>query len=202
MHIAIAGNIGSGKTTLTRMLAKAYGWTPYTESGDSPYLNDYYKDMRRWAFNTQVHFLSKRLAQATEMNNRDGYVVQDRTIYEDAHIFAQNLHHMGLMDDRDFASYCELFTLMTLNLRQPDLLIYLRAETATLASRIQSRGRDFERYITLDYLQGLNRLYENWIENYDGKLLIVDIDHCNFQEDNRDFLSITSRIDSLLFGLF
>ncbi len=201
-HIAVAGNIGSGKTTLTRMLAKAYGWTPYTETVESPYLVDYYKDMSRWSFNTQVHFLSKRLRDAAEMAQREGYVVQDRTIYEDAHIFAQNLHHMGLMDDRDFACYCELFTLMTLGLRQPDLLIYLRAETATLAGRIQSRGRDFEKHITLDYLQGLNRLYESWIEGYDGKLIIVDADHCHFEDDNRDFLSITSRIDSLLFGLF
>ncbi len=201
-HIAIAGNICSGKTTLTRMLAKAYGWSPYTETGESPYLSDYYHDMRRWAFNTQVHFLSKRLRDAAEMQKREGYVVQDRTIYEDAHIFAQNLHHAGLMDDRDFATYCELFTLITLDLRQPDLLIYLRAETATLAGRIQNRGREFERHITLDYLQGLNRLYEDWIESYEGNLIIVDADHCHFEEESRDFLSITSRIDSLLFGLF
>ncbi len=201
-HIAVAGNIGSGKTALTRMLAKAYGWSPYTETGESPYLSDYYRDMSRWAFNTQVHFLSKRLRDAAEMQQREGYVIQDRTIYEDAHIFAQNLHHMGLLDDRDFASYCELFTLMTLHLPQPDLLIYLRAETATLAGRIQSRGREFERHITLDYLQGLNHLYEDWISNYEGKLIIVDADHCHFEQESRDFLSITSRIDSLLFGLF
>ncbi len=201
-HIAIAGNIGSGKTTLTRMLAKTYGWTPFFEPGDNPYLTDYYHDMRRWAFNTQVHFLCRRLRDAMEISRSESNVVQDRTIYEDAHIFAHNLHKLGLMSDRDFANYCDLFVLMTVDLPWPDLLVYLRGSIATLASHIQSRGRTCEQGISIEYLQGLNALYEKWIAKYDGELLIVDIDKCHFATEPRDFQAVASQIDSRLFGLF
>ncbi len=202
MHIAIAGNVCSGKTMLAKMLAKAYGWTPYLESGDNPYLTDFYRDMGRWAFNTQVQFLSRRMRDATEICHRKGDVVQDRTIYEDAHIFAQNLHRLGLMSDRDFASYCELYTLMTIGLPQPDLLIYLRGSVASLASRIHSRGCAPEQAISLEYLQGLNDLYEQWIARHEGRLIIVDTDTCHFQSNPKDLQHITLQIDSLLFGLF
>ncbi len=202
MHIAIAGNIGSGKTTLARMLAKTYGWTPYLEPCDNPYLPDYYSNLRRWAFNTQLYFLSHRLREAAEISRRDDIVVQDRTIYEDIHVFARNLHILRLMSDRDFNTYRELFDLLTQDTSHPDLLVYLRASVPNLAASIQNRGRSWEQSISIEYLQGLNDLYEEWVQTYDGRILIIDTDKCRFTSDIEDYKSVTLRIDSQLFGLF
>ena len=204
MHIAIAGNIGSGKTTLTTRLAKHYKWTPHFESvDDNPYLNDFYKDMQRWSFNLQVFFLNSRFAQVQEMRESGKKIIQDRTIYEDAYIFAPNLHAMGLMTTRDFENYLSLFELMDKFVAAPDLLIYLRASVPTLVSQIQKRGRDYEEAIRLDYLTRLNERYEAWISTYDkGKLLIIDVDNNNFHEDLEDFSGIVQRIDAEIHGLF
>ncbi len=203
MHIAIAGNIGSGKTTLTKMLAKRYGWEPRFEPVDNnPYLEDYYADMKRWSFNLQIYFLAKRFRDVTEIARSQKDIVQDRTIFEDARIFAPNLHRMGLMSDRDFQNYSELFDLMISLVRLPDLMIYIRSSIPTLVNQIQKRGRSYEQTIQIDYLQGLNTLYEDWIKNYAGPLLIVDGDNCKFGESTTDFQSITQRIDSQLYGLF
>ncbi|MDA0882696.1 MAG: deoxynucleoside kinase [Flavobacteriales bacterium] len=204
MHIAIAGNIGSGKTTLTTRLAKHYKWTPHFESvDDNPYLNDFYKDMQRWSFNLQVFFLNSRFAQVQEMRESGKKIIQDRTIYEDAYIFAPNLHAMGLMTTRDFENYLSLFELMDKFVAAPDLLIYLRASVPTLVSQIQKRGRDYEEAIRLDYLTRLNERYEAWISTYDkGKLLIIDVDNNNFHEDPEDFSGIVQRIDAEIHGLF
>ncbi len=203
MHIAIAGNIGSGKTTLTKMLAKRYNWTPYFEPvSDNPYLSDYYKDMKRWSFNLQVYFLNKRFRDIVEIGSHTDYVVQDRTIFEDARIFAPNLNRMGYMSDRDFANYTELFDLMVSLTKLPDLLIYLRSGIPHLVGNIQRRGRDYEQSISIEYLKGLNDLYEEWIKTYPGRLIIVDVDQCDFKDNAKDFLKVTSQIDSQLFGLF
>jgi deoxyadenosine/deoxycytidine kinase len=203
MHIAVAGNIGCGKTTLTNMLAKHYGWEPRFESVEyNPYLADFYADMARWSFNLQIYFLNKRFKDVVDILNSDKYVIQDRTIYEDARIFAPNLHKQGFMSDRDFDNYTDLFNLMTSLIRNPDLMIYVRASVPTLVSQIQKRGRAYEASIRIDYLQGLNELYEDWIKDYKGKLLIVDGDKIKFGESAADFLHITDRIDAELFGLF
>ncbi len=204
MHIAIAGNIGSGKTTLTTRLAKHYKWNPHYESvDDNPYLNDFYKDMQRWSFNLQVFFLNSRFAQVQEMRESGKKIIQDRTIYEDAYIFAPNLHAMGLMTTRDFENYLSLFELMDKFVAAPDLLIYLRASVPTLVSQIQKRGRDYEEAIRLDYLTRLNERYEAWISTYDkGKLLVIDVDNNNFHEDPEDFSGIVQRIDAEIHGLF
>jgi deoxyadenosine/deoxycytidine kinase len=204
MHIAIAGNIGSGKTTLTTRLAKHYKWIPHFESvDDNPYLNDFYKDMQRWSFNLQVFFLNSRFAQVQEMRESGKKIIQDRTIYEDAYIFAPNLHAMGLMTTRDFENYLSLFELMDKFVAAPDLLIYLRASVPTLVSQIQKRGRDYEEAIRLDYLTRLNERYEAWISTYDkGKLLVIDVDNNNFHEDPEDFSGIVQRIDAEIHGLF
>lgn len=204
MHIAIAGNIGSGKTTLTRMLTQQYGWTPKYESVDyNPYLADFYNDMARWSFNLQVYFLDKRFKDVVDISKAKGVVVQDRTIYEDARIFAPNLHDMGLMASRDFDTYQELFALMLSLVKAPDLLIYLRSSIPNLVSQIQKRGREYEASIRIDYLTGLNEKYENWINNYkDGKLLIVDVDKLKFEERTEDFSTILDMIDAELNGLF
>lgn len=204
MHIAIAGNIGSGKTTLTRMLTQQYGWTPKYESVDyNPYLADFYNDMARWSFNLQVYFLDKRFKDVVDISKAKGVVVQDRTIYEDARIFAPNLHDMGLMASRDFDTYQELFALMLSLVNAPDLLIYLRSSIPNLVSQIQKRGREYEASIRIDYLTGLNEKYENWINNYkDGKLLIVDVDKLKFEERTEDFSTILDMIDAELNGLF
>jgi deoxyadenosine/deoxycytidine kinase len=203
MHIAIAGNIGCGKTTLTNMLARRYGWTPRFESVDNnPYLADYYEDMARWSFNLQIYFLNKRFQDVVEISKCKETIVQDRTIFEDARIFAPNLHDMGLMSDRDFANYSELFDLMMSLVGRPDLLIYIRASIPHLIAQIQKRGRDYEQGIRIDYLNGLNERYEEWISHYDGRLLIVDGDHLDFQNNPLDFQSITDQIDAELFGLF
>ena len=204
MHIAIAGNIGSGKTTLTRMLVDHYGWTPKFESVDyNPYLADFYSDMERWSFNIQIYFLNKRFLDVVEIRKSDQIIVQDRSIYEDACIFAPNLHDMGLMATRDFENYKSLFSLMVSLVQAPDLLIYLRSSIPNLVANIQKRGREYESSIRLDYLKGLNALYEQWIENYhDGKLLILDVDKLNFEEKTEDFSTICDRIEAQLHGLF
>lgn len=203
MHIAIAGNIGSGKTTLTRMLAKRYGWTPKYESVDyNPYLEDFYADMKRWSFNLQIYFLNTRFKDVVDISNSQKTVIQDRTIYEDACIFAPNLHAMGNMSDRDFQTYQDLFNLMMSLVRTPDLMIYLRSTIPHLIAKIQKRGRDYEQTIQIDYLKGLNDRYEQWIADYKGKLLVIDADSIDFESNPRDFQSITDEIDARLFGLF
>ncbi|MBO4646288.1 MAG: deoxynucleoside kinase [Bacteroidales bacterium] len=203
-HIAVAGNIGSGKTTLTTMLAKHYGWEPMYESVDNnPYLASYYEDMQRWSFNLQVYFLNNRFRQVVEIRKKNKTVIQDRTIYEDAYIFAPNLHDMQLMATRDFENYASLFELMAQFLQAPDLLIYLRADTPTLVSQIEKRGREYEKTIRLDYLKHLNERYEEWISNYKlGKLLIIDVNKIKFGEKPEDFGTIIEKIDGELFGLF
>lgn len=203
MHIAIAGNIGSGKTTLTKLLSKRYGWKPNFEPVDNnPYLADYYKDMERWSFNLQIYFLNKRFHDVVEISKCDDTIIQDRTIFEDAKIFAPNLHDIGMMSDRDFENYTDLFDLMISLVKLPDLMIYIRSSIPTLVSHIERRGRNFEKSICIDYLQGLNNRYENWIKNYKGKLIIIDGDHLNFEENPEDFRQITDQIDAELFGLF
>ena len=203
MHIAVAGNIGCGKTTLTNMLAKHYGWEPRFESVEyNPYLSDFYADMARWSFNLQVYFLNKRFKDVVEIGKQDKFIIQDRTIYEDARIFAPNLHEQGFMSDRDFENYRDLFDLMMSLVKMPDLLIYVRASIPTLVAQIQKRGRSYESSMRIDYLQGLNDKYERWIGDYKGKLLVIDGDRIKFQENPDDFRFITDRIDAELFGLF
>ncbi|MCQ2150432.1 MAG: deoxynucleoside kinase [Bacteroidales bacterium] len=203
MHIAIAGNIGSGKTTLTKMLAAHYGWIPKYEPVDfNPYLSDFYEDMSRWSFNLQIYFLNKRFKDVVEISKSDLVVVQDRTIYEDARIFAPNLHDMGLMSSRDFENYSELFDLMMSLVKAPDLMIYLKSSIPNLISQIQKRGREYERSIRIDYLSGLNEKYDNWISTYKGNLLVIDADHIKFGNNPEDFEKITNMIDAQMFGLF
>lgn len=204
MHIAIAGNIGSGKTTLTSLLAKHYKWEAHFEDADeNPYLNDFYNDMQRWSFNLQVYFLNNRFSQIQEFRKRGKSVIQDRTIYEDAYIFAPNLHSMGLMTSRDFESYFSLFKLMETFIQPPDLLIYLRASIPVLVEQISKRGREYEESIRLDYLKRLNERYEAWISTYEeGKLLIVDVDNTNFIESDEDLGKVISKIDAEIHGLF
>ena len=204
MHVAIAGNIGSGKTTLTTKLSKHYKWTPHFEDVENnPYLNDFYKEMQRWSFNLQVYFLNSRFRQIIDIKGEDKHFIQDRTIYEDAHIFAPNLHSMGLMSTRDFENYQELFSLMDSLVDGPDLLIYLRATVPTLVSQIQKRGRDYENSIRLDYLTQLNDRYEAWISDYNkGNLLIIDVDNINFSDNEEDLGSIIEKIDAKINGLF
>jgi deoxyadenosine/deoxycytidine kinase len=203
MHIAIAGNIGSGKTTLTKMLAAHYGWTPKFESVDfNPYLSDFYEDMERWSFNLQIYFLNKRFKDVVDISRTDDIIIQDRTIYEDAKIFAPNLHDMGLMSTRDFDNYSDLFNLMMSLVGNPDLMIYLRSSIPNLVAQIQKRGREYEKGIRIDYLTCLNEKYENWIKDYDGNLLIVDADNIKFGNNPEDFAKITDMIDAQMFGLF
>ena len=203
MHIAVAGNIGCGKTTLTNMLAKHYGWEPRFESVEyNPYLEDFYGDMARWSFNLQVYFLNKRFKDVVEIGKENKYIIQDRTIYEDARIFAPNLHEQGFMSDRDFENYRDLFDLMMSLVKMPDLLIYVRASLPTLVSQIQKRARGYEQQMKLDYLQGLNDKYENWIKDYKGKLFIVEGDKIKFGDNPEDFRWVTDHIDAELFGLF
>ncbi len=203
MHIAIAGNIGSGKTTLTKMLASQYGWIPKFESVDfNPYLADFYEDMARWSFNLQIYFLNKRFKDVVEISKTDDVIIQDRTIYEDARIFAPNLYDMGLMSQRDFDNYSDLFNLMMSLVGNPDLLIYLRSSIPNLVSQIQKRGRDYEKGIRIDYLTGLNEKYEKWINAYDGNLLVIDADHIKFGNNPEDFSKVCDMIDARLYGLF
>lgn len=203
MHIAIAGNIGSGKTTLTKMLASHYGWTPRFESVDfNPYLADFYDDMERWSFNLQVYFLNKRFKDVVEIHKSSEVIIQDRTIYEDARIFAPNLHSMGLMTSRDYENYSELFDLMMSLVSPPDLLIYLKSSIPNLVAQIQRRGREYEKSIRIDYLTGLNERYESWIADYRHNLLVIDADRYKFGNKPEDFLAVTEMIDSQLYGLF
>ena len=208
MHLAISGNIGSGKTTLTSLLAKHYKWIAQYEDADgNPYLNDFYEDMQRWSFNLQVYFLNSRFQQVIEIRKNKKTIIQDRTIYEDANIFAPNLHSMGLMTTRDFENYIALFGLMQTFVQPPDLLIYLRASTSTFVDQIQKRGREYEKAIRLDYLQRLNERYEAWITKYEethktSRLLIIDIDDNKFSEKKDDLGKIIRKIDAELHGLF
>jgi deoxyadenosine/deoxycytidine kinase len=204
MHIAIAGNIGSGKTTLTGLLAKNFGWDPHYEDIDTnPYLQSFYEDMQRWSFNLQIYFLNTRFRQIIHIRKSGKTVVQDRTIYEDAQIFAPNLHAMNLMSTRDFENYHSLFELVSSLIQPPDLLIYLKASVPTLVSQIQKRGRDYESAIRLDYLKNLNDLYDDWIEEYKlGKLLVIDVDTVKFSESPEALGIVIDRVNAELHGLF
>ncbi|MAZ54539.1 MAG: deoxynucleoside kinase [Flavobacteriales bacterium] len=203
MHIAIAGNIGSGKTTLTTLLSKHYGWEPQFEDvDDNPYLNDFYKDMQRWSFNLQIYFLNSRFSQVQKIHEENKDVIQDRTMYEDANIFAPNLHAMGLMTTRDFENYKSLFKSMNNFIPAPNLLIYLRSSVSNLVEQIQKRGRDYENSIRIDYLSRLNERYEAWISSYNyGHLLIIDVDGLDFQQNKEDLASIIDKIDTEIKGL-
>ena len=204
MHVAIAGNIGAGKTTLTGLLAKHYNWEPHFESVDeNPYLDDFYGEMERWSFNLQVYFLNSRFRQILDLKESGKKVIQDRTIYEDAQIFAPNLHAMGLMTNRDYGNYSSLFDLMERLVTPPDLMIYLRADISTLVGQIHKRGREYENTISIDYLSRLNERYEAWISTYTkGKLLIIDVDNLNFVDKEEDLGYVIDRIDSQINGLF
>lgn len=203
MHIGIAGNIGCGKTTLTRKLSEYYGWTPRYESVTyNPYLEDYYSDIPRWSFNLEVYFLAQRFKDVLDIRRSDDVIIQDRTILEGVHIFVENNYRMGNLSDRDFRTYMDLFELMMSLVKEPDLLIYIKSSVPHLVSQIQKRGREYEQGISLDYLAGLNSLYEKWIDSYKGKLLIIDGDSMDFENRAEDFASITDRIDAMLFGLF
>lgn len=203
-HIAIAGNIGAGKTTLTNMLAKHYKWTPQFESVEhNPYLEDFYEDMARWSFNLQIYFLNSRINQLLEIKNSKSPIIQDRTIYEDAKIFAPNLYEMGLMSNRDFENYSTFFDTIIKLVTPPDLIIYLRAGIPKLVDQIQKRGREYEDNIRLDYLKRLNYHYDHWAEHYkDGQILVVNIDELNFAENKKDFAFIAEQIDARINGLF
>lgn len=204
MHVAIAGNIGSGKTTLTSLLARHYNWeTHFEEVTDNPYLDDFYKNMKGWAFNLQIYFLNTRLRQTLEFQKSGKNVIQDRTIYEDAFIFAPNLHEMDLLSTRDFENYFSLFQLTSSLIAPPDLVIYLRASVSTLVKHIQTRGREYENTIRLDYLQRLNQRYETWVKSYDsGKMIIIDTDKYNFIEQPESLRYVIDKIDAELHGLF
>lgn len=204
MHIAVAGNIGSGKTTLTSLLSKHYKWEPhYEDVDDNPYLNDFYQDMQRWSFNLQIYFLNSRFNQILDIRKSGKEVIQDRTIYEDAYIFAPNLHSMGLMTTRDFENYFTLFNLVSSLIEPPDLMIYLRASIPTLVNHIQIRGRKYENTIRLDYLKRLNERYEAWVDSYNlGKLLIVDADNLDFPDNPEDLSTVIDKINAELHGLF
>ena len=204
LHIAVSGNIGSGKTTLTGLLSKHYKWDAHFEDADdNPYINDFYAEMQRWSFNMQIYFLNNRFNQVLEIREGKKGVIQDRTIYEDAYIFAPNLHSMGLMTTRDFETYFSLFNLLDRFVQPPDLLVYLRASVPRLVSQIQNRGREYEEAIRLDYLKRLNERYEAWISTYDkGKLLIIDVDNNNFRDYQEDLGEIIRKIDAELHGLF
>jgi len=204
MHIAVAGNIGSGKTTLTTLLAKHFKWEPhYEDVDDNPYLNDFYEDMQRWSFNLQIYFLNSRFGQVARIMKSGKTIIQDRTIYEDANIFAPNLHAMGLMTTRDFKNYQDLFTLMVEFIQPPDLLIYLRGSVPSLVKQIEKRGRAYENSIRIDYLRRLNERYEAWISTYEyGKMLVIDIDEINFAENAEHLGMIVNRVNAELHGLF
>ena len=204
MHIAVTGNIGAGKTTLTTMLAKHYGWSAQYEDVDhNPYLDDFYQDMSKWSFALQMYFLGSRCRQVKEIRESGKNIIQDRTIYEDAHIFAENLNEMNLLSDRDYSNYTSLFNLMKSFVSAPDLLIYLKADISTLTKQIAKRGREYEAGISIDYLMRLNNKYEAWINSYkEGKLLIIDVNDLDFVEREEDFGYILERIDAELNGLF
>ena len=204
MHIAIAGNIGAGKTSLTELLAKHYNWEPHYEDViDNPYLDDFYNHMERWSFNLQVYFLKSRFEQLLSFRENNKTVIQDRTIYEDAHIFAPNLNAMGLMNQRDFNNYKGIFELMESLIQGPDLLIYLRSSIPNLVNKIHKRGREYESSISIDYLSRLNERYEAWIDQYNkGKVIILDVDHIDFVDNPEDLGNIINKIDAEINGLF
>jgi len=203
-HVAVAGNIGAGKTTLTTLLAKHFNWEPhYEDVENNPYLYDFYENMPRWSFNLQIYFLNSRFSQIIKIQHGDKTVIQDRTIYEDAQIFAPNLHAMGLMTKRDFENYSALFKTIGALIKPPDLLIYLRGSIPALVNQIQKRGREYEDNLRLDYLRRLNEYYENWISGYkEGKLLVIDIDKCNFAEKAEDLGDVVNKVRAQLHGLF
>jgi deoxyadenosine/deoxycytidine kinase len=204
MHIAVAGNIGAGKTTLTGLLAKHFRWEPhYEDVVDNPYLDDFYHQMERWSFNLQIYFLNSRFSQIMQFRESGKNIIQDRTIYEDSHIFAPNLHAMGLMSNRDFGNYKSLFELMEGFVGAPDLLIYLRSSIPNLVKQIHKRGRDYENSISIEYLSRLNERYEAWIQGYDkGRLLIIDVDNIDFVSNPEDLGDVINRINAQLNGLF
>lgn len=203
MHIGIAGNIGSGKTTLTRLLSEYYGWTPkYEAITHNLYIEDYYRDIHRWSFNLEVYFLTRRFKDILEISKTEGTVIQDRTILEGVYIFAANNKDMGNISERDFNTYMDLFDVMMSMVKLPDLLIYLKSSIPHLVAQIQKRGRDYEKSISLEYLAGLNDRYEKWIESYPGRILTIDADSLDFENRAEDFSLITDRIDAELFGLF
>ena len=204
MHFAIAGNIGAGKTTLTELLAKHYRWQPHFEDvADNPYLDDFYANMERWSFNLQVYFLNSRFRQIIDFRQSEKDIIQDRTIYEDAFIFAPNLHRMGLLSSRDFQNYQSLFALMETFIQPPDLLIYLRSSISNLVKQIQKRGREYENSISIDYLNKLNERYEEWISTYDkGKLLIINVDDIDFVQNKEDLGIIIDKREAQIYGLF
>ena len=203
MHIGIAGNIGSGKTTLTTLLSRHYGWTPKFESVTyNPYLSDYYADIKRWSFALEMYFLQQRLHDVLEIRKSKGVVIQDRTLQEGVHIFVANNYALGNLSDRDYNTYMDTYNVMMEVVKEPDLMIYLRSGIEHLVYQIQKRGRDYEQSISIEYLSGLNERYENWIAGYKGKLIIVDADNLDFLSRPEDFASITDRIDAELFGLF
>jgi deoxyadenosine/deoxycytidine kinase len=204
MHIAVAGNIGSGKTTLTSLLAKNFKWEPQYEDLDTnPYLHSFYEDMQRWSFNLQIYFLNSRFRRIIEIRKSGKTVIQDRTIYEDAFIFAPNLHGMNLMSTRDFENYKSLFELISSLIQPPDLLIYLRASVPTLVSQIQKRGREYESAIRIDYLKNLNDMYEEWVESYKlGKILFIDVDNLKFSESSEQLGIVIEKVNAELHGLF
>lgn len=203
MHIGIAGNIGAGKTTLTRMLAEHYNWTPKYESVTfNPYLKDYYDDIPRWSYNLETYFLAQRFRDLVEINKSDGVIIQDRTLMEGVNIFVANNRLMGNLSDRDFDTYMQLYDLMMGMVREPDLLIYLRSSIEGIVRKIQKRARDYEQGMSVEYLGNLNRLYEEWIADYSGRLIIFDADNLDYENNPEDFALITDRLDSELFGLF
>ncbi|NEV93780.1 deoxynucleoside kinase [Psychroflexus sp. YR1-1] len=204
MHVAIAGNIGAGKTTLTKLIANHYNWkAEYEDVIENPFLQDFYEDMKRWSFNLQIYFLNSRFRQILQIRENKLDIIQDRTIYEDAYIFAPNLHAMGLMSNRDFENYSSLFDLMLSVTESPDLLIYLRSSVPNLVKQIQKRGREYENSISIDYLNKLNERYEAWIQTYDkGKLLVIDVDELDFVDKPEDFGVILNKIDGEINGLF
>ena len=204
MHIAIAGNIGSGKTTLTGLLSRHFDWQAhYEDVDDNPYLDDFYNDMQRWSFNLQIYFLNNRFHHMLEIKKSKKTIVQDRTIYEDAYIFAPNLHSMGLMYTRDFENYFTLFNLISSLIEPPDLVVYLRASVPTLVRQIEKRGRKYEDNIRLDYLRKLNERYESWVDSYNlGKMMIIDVDHTNFIDKSEDLSLVIDKVNAELHGLF
>lgn len=203
-HIAIAGNIGAGKTTLTKILAKHFNWSPhYEDVENNPYLNDFYNDMHRWSFNLQIYFLNSRLKHLVDIQRGNQVVIQDRTIYEDAYIFAPNLHEMQLMSKRDFENYKNFFETLKSMVNPPDLLIYLKASVPTLVGQIQKRGREYEENIRLDYLKRLNEYYNNWLDKYeDGRLLVIDIDKINYADNKDDLAKVIDMVNAEVNGLF
>lgn len=203
-HIAVAGNIGAGKTTLTELLAKNFNWIPeFEDVENNPYLNDFYDDMPRWSFNLQIYFLNSRYQQMISIKDNPSTIIQDRTIYEDAEIFAPNLHKMGLMTTRDFENYRNLYKNIISQVQAPDLMIFLKASIPTLVNNIQNRGRDYEENIRLDYLKKLNEFYDQWINSYDlGKVLVLDCDKLNFVENKEDLGFVYNKVQTELHGLF